>query len=78
MDIENTRDAWKLVPGGVMAALGDRTPTDQAVKWLDGIPSDDPEAAHGKADDILLLAVAPEVREAYQRVVARCDWWANA
>jgi hypothetical protein len=49
-----------------------------AVEQLDAIPGDDPERAHGLADDVLLACVPAEVREAYERVAARCGWWAAA
>lgn len=45
---------------------------------LDGIDTRDPERAHGMADDLLLDHAHPRVREAYMRLVARCDWWAVA
>lgn len=48
------------------------------VAALDAIPTRDPEHAHGEADRILLAAAPPEVREAYQRVTARCSWWARS
>lgn len=54
-----------------------KTP-DDAVAALDALDVSDPEAAHGAADEIL-LSVAPDiVRMAYQRLVARCPWWASA
>jgi hypothetical protein len=35
------------------------------------------EEAHYKADEILLLhAVSPAVRAAYERIVERTKWWA--
>ncbi len=49
-----------------------------AVARLDALSGDDPEHAHGVADDVLLACVPTEVREAYERVVARCGWWAAA
>ena len=42
---------------------------------------DSAEIAHSDADDVLLdvLAIlAPEVVEAYKRVVAAADWWGTA
>jgi hypothetical protein len=45
---------------------------------LDAIPGGDPEVAHSMADKILLSAVPADIREAYQRVVERADWWACA
>lgn len=48
------------------------------VAQFDAISGDDPEAAHGRADDLLLTAVPDEVRTAYTRVADRCSWWAVA
>lgn len=53
-------------------------PSGDPVVQLDSITGADPEGAHGEADKILLSQVPPEVREAYLRVVERCDWWATA
>lgn len=54
--------------------------TEEIVRLLDNITYEigDPETMHSEADEILLMAVDPEVREAYDRVVARADWWAYA
>lgn len=52
-----------------------------AVLKLDEIARDlahDPEAAHARADAVLLAAVPPAVREAYERVQVACPWWASA
>ena len=38
----------------------------------------DPEVAHGKADEIILAALHPDVEAAYARVQERCRWWAYA
>jgi hypothetical protein len=38
----------------------------------------DPESLHGAADAILLAAVHPEVRQAYERVKEDARWWASA
>lgn len=51
---------------------------EEAVAALDAMSVADPEAAHGEADEILLKLVPDEVREAYQRLVARAPWWATA
>jgi hypothetical protein len=59
-------------------SVSDRTPFKQFVDRLDAISGDDPESAHGQADDVLLECVPAEVREAYERVAARCSWWAAA
>lgn len=50
----------------------------QVIAELDAISGDDPEEAHSQADAALLAYVNPEVREAYDRVVARYPWWAGA
>jgi hypothetical protein len=47
----------------------------KAVEKLDAIPGNDPEFAHGEADETLLELVPEVVREAYNRVVGRCSWW---
>lgn len=52
--------------------------TEEAIAALDAIDGSDPEKAHGEADDVLKKAVDPRVREAYERIVARCSWWATA
>ena len=53
--------------------------TGEAVAELDSIdPDGDPEAAHGRADDVLLAAVEPDVRDAYARLTGRSRWWASA
>src|SRR5690554_1180466 len=73
---------------------GDHGSPDEAaarVRWLNGGPEprnvvdqldaldvDDPEAAHGEADELLLSLVPAEVADAYRRVVKRADWWAAA
>lgn len=49
-----------------------------AIYKLDTLPTDDPEGAHAEADEILLAAVDPSVKAAYERVVSRCSWWASA
>lgn len=55
------------------------TPKDlDPVQQLDAINGHDPERAHGLADDVLLSCVPAEVRDAYERLVERCGWWATA
>ena len=49
-----------------------------AILALDAIDGGDPEAAHGEADHIILSLVPIEVRNAYERLTVRCDWWATA
>lgn len=51
----------------------ERKATFEAIQKLDRLTQDaplDPEACHGQADDILLNLVDPEVKAAYERVVA--------
>lgn len=45
------------------------------VKELDSITTGDPEGAHADADAVLLRAVHPRIRKAYDRVVRRTRWW---
>jgi len=57
----------------------ERITIQMAVAALDAIdPSDDPEAAHAEAEAILLAALGPEGKAAYDRLVARASWWASA
>ena len=59
--------------------MDELTTPGEAVAKLDAIdPSGDPEGAHDQADKILLAALPPEVREAYERLVSRAPWWAAA
>jgi hypothetical protein len=51
---------------------------EEATLDLRAIPSADPDAAHSTADDILLSAVLPDVRDAYNDLIRRCAWWATA
>jgi len=60
-----------------MSGLGMRE-QDAIIAALDAIDNADPEAAHGKADDLLRDAAPEEVRQAYDRLVRRCAWWAAA
>ena len=57
----------------------ERFTTPLVVAALDAIdPTGDPEAAHGEAEMVMLGALGPEVRAAYDRLVARAPWWASA
>ena len=57
----------------------ERITTPVVVAALDAInPIDDPEAAHSEAEKVLLGALGPEVKAAYDRLVARAPWWASA
>ena len=49
-----------------------------AVFLLDTINAEDPEKAHSDADALLLACVPKAVRDAYERLVARSDWWASS
>lgn len=52
--------------------------SEYPVADLDAIDASDPERAHAEADAVLLTAVHPDIRAAYERVVARAAWWATA
>lgn len=41
-------------------------------------PTGDPERAHAEAEQILVAALGPEVKAAYDRLVDRAPWWASA
>lgn len=57
----------------------ERFTTPLVVSALDAIdPAEDPEQAHALAEKVLLAALGPEVRAAYDRLVARAPWWASA
>lgn len=51
---------------------------EEAVRRLDALTGDDPEVDHGKADEILLAALPPEVRQAHAKLIERAVWWASA
>ncbi len=51
---------------------------EEAVRLLDSIDTENkgPEANHIDADNILMAASDPRVRDAYKRVIERAhDWW---
>lgn len=50
----------------------------EAVRALNALRTGDPEAAHGRADDILLAVVPARVQRAYEAVQARTKWWATS
>jgi len=57
----------------------ERITIQMAVAALDAIdPTDDPERAHGEVEAILLAALGPEAKAAYDRLVDRARWWASA
>lgn len=49
-----------------------------AAEQINNLDASDPEVAHANADDILLANVDPLIAAAYQRLAARCKWWAYA
>ena len=49
--------------------------TAEIVAALDALDDHDEEAAHGAADGLLLEAVPPEVREAWERARNRIGFW---
>lgn len=50
----------------------------RAVDAIDALSGEDPEAAHGMADAVLLENVDPRIADAYRRLVKRASWWATA
>lgn len=52
--------------------------TEELVAAIDAVSGDDPEAAHGALDDLLLEQMSVEVRLAAMRLMSRCSWWACA
>lgn len=68
--------AQKTVPRsrGVMSSEA----VADVVADLQDIDVSDPEAAHCRADSILLVSVPEEVHRAYVAVQGRCRWWADA
>lgn len=50
---------------------------ESAVRALDEIAGDDPQAAHAEAEGVLLAVAPAEVQEAYIRVMGRCQWWSH-
>lgn len=50
----------------------------QAVQALSRITTEDPEAAHAEAEEILLAYAGPEIETAYRSLIARSRWWASA
>lgn len=62
----------------ILEKVSEAADVADTVAALDAIGGGDPESAHGRADDVILAAVPREVRDAYQRVIDRQDWWAAA
>ena len=51
---------------------------DDVVKAIDAIDAADPERAHGQFDALMLGIMPDAIKDAADRLVARCDWWASA
>lgn len=53
-----------------------------AINKIQAISVADPEAAHARADDVLLelltFLAPPDVATAYTNLMDRCAWWAHA
>ena len=63
----------------VQLQKGENMKAQEAVEKLDAlIGTEDGEAAHAKADEILLEYVPQSVREAYERVQDSTGFWAFA
>lgn len=50
----------------------------RALEALAKVAPGDPEAAHARADEILLSVVPVSVRNAYRDLERACPWWASA
>lgn len=72
-----TPDAY-AAEADLATVTGEPMNTEDAVAMLDALGGNDPEIAHGEADRVLLAVAPQDVREAYERLVARCRWWACA
>ena len=48
---------------------------DEAVRTIDGLDDRDPMLAHATADTVLYEFAPEPVQDAWERLVARCDWW---
>ena len=76
--LDKAIDAWlhdnaTTPPEGAVLSPGEAV---VALVSLGALASTDPEAAHSKADEILLSAAPPEVGLAYRRLVEDARWWA--
>lgn len=70
LDLDDLRRLYQLI--SVVLGHGG------IIEELDAIAGDDPEVAHSQADGLLLEAVPTEIRDAYKRLVDRCEWWVDA
>lgn len=52
--------------------------TETLVALIDAIDSGDPESARAMLGDLLYDRQPPEVRDAIDRLIDRCDWWVTA
>jgi hypothetical protein len=52
--------------------------TETLVALIDAIDGGDPDGAHAMLDNLLYDRQPPEVRDAIDRLIDRCDWWATA
>lgn len=78
-EVIGDENVWKLA-GSIVARtrrdLREHGKPGQAVKVLDELDASDPEAAHAKADQIVLATADAKVQAAYDRLVNRAKWWA--
>jgi hypothetical protein len=52
--------------------------TETLVALIDAIDGGDPDGAHAMLDNLLYDRQPPEVRDAIDRLIRRCAWWATA
>jgi hypothetical protein len=45
------------------------------IRILDSLTDDDPEEAHGRADDIAVAMLPPRVAKAWVEASERCGFW---
>jgi hypothetical protein len=66
-----------MTPAEAVAALNaiNTHPADHIPSWHD---DGDHETHHIDADLVLLRTVPSEVRDAYEALIERCEWWAHA
>lgn len=80
-------EAWRAVDAEIRALrnriveledqIGNNTAEHitSVVEDFDAIDAGDPEAAHSRADDLLLSSVAPAIKDAHARLIRRARWW---
>ena len=78
-DMSDSCQGDPACPGYVWSsACQDQVGTAKLVRELDAMTGEDPEAEHGRADEILLAAAPADVAGAYRRAAERSPWWATS